>query len=437
MTATGETGARRKGRARTALIAGMFDMQNFGDLLFPIVARHRLQAYGINVAAVSPTAASTGLRDALPTIAISDAFRAEHAADAVIIGGGYIVHGHRMDTVRAYRVADYGAWAGPSIWLGATLVAAARDIPVAWNAPGAPHPLPRRLQALASAACGAADYLSVRDYGSLRILPEPEGGGAKIVPDPIADLARVWPQDALQEAFGRVVERLGIESPERLAAIHVRRRSLAGMSTLDLAALIDQFAMRTGLCPVLIGVGSAHGDDTFARTLGNKLTVPAAVLDAPHDLREVAATIAFAQLYVGSSLHGYIAAAAYGVKGILVGRPAYHKFKGFLDHTGRTQDLAADWREALENPERHATGEGRAAIPSSVFAALDQHWEQIAKTVHAGGERRRRERLNFLALAMAQGVIEGGPGWPFVPFCQAKDRRAALSGEDVRNREPI
>ncbi len=70
------------------------------------------------------------------------------------------------------------------------------------------------------------------------------------------------------------------------------------------------------------------------------MTGPHVLLDDPLGLREIAAAIADAALYVGASFHGYVTAAVYDVPGVMVARPAFRKFGGFLRQTGRMQDLA-------------------------------------------------------------------------------------------------
>ncbi len=409
-------------------------MDNFGDLMFPLVAADRLARHGIEVAAASPTGRATMFADAMPTIPIADIVQPDVTADAVVIGGGYIIHAHRMDVLRTYRDGDCGAWAGPSTWLGATLAAALRDIPVAWNAPGAPHPLPARLRPLAAAALRAADYASLRDAGSARMLPPNDA--TVIVPDPIADLAKVWPRASLDGAFRRVIKRLAIAEPEKIVAVHARRRSLGDEPPAEFAARLDAFAAQAGVTPLLIGVGSSHGDDVFARTLASHMPGGALVLDAPEHLAEIAATIANARAYLGSSLHGYVTATAYGVPGVLVARPAYQKFRGYVAHTGRTTDLARNWTEALDRAPAMLT-ETPPPLPQSLTDALDAHWAAIAAAVHGGPAPRRAERLAFAAASFAEGMRTSGTGWASVPFVEESNRIAALAGDDVRDVEPF
>jgi len=137
---------------RTIFISGMFDMNNYGDLLFPLVARTRLADAGFDVVAVSPTGGQADFPDALPTIDIGEMLSGSIAPAGILIGGGYMIHANSLAFLDHYGDPSLGNWAGAGLWLGATLAAALRDIPIAWNAPGVPHPFSSRQRRVIDAA---------------------------------------------------------------------------------------------------------------------------------------------------------------------------------------------------------------------------------------------------------------------------------------------
>lgn len=388
---------------RRVLLSGMFDMRNFGDLMFPLIARHVLEPQGIEIVPVSPSGAATGFRDAMASIPLSQMMAGEIEADGIAVGGGYIIHTHKMHFLDEYADGGLHDFAGPGLWLGATLAAAIRDIPIAWNAPGVPHPFASHQRALIAAALRAADYVSLRDRGSLELLEPPADVATRIVPDPVAAIARLWPRRMLAAPFKTLLQRKGAAADARYFALHFRNRSLARLGIPAAAELIDAFASSQGLTPILLAVGQTHADDLLAREIARHMKTRHVVLDDPASLIEIAAAIAESTLYVGASLHGYVTAAAYGVPGILVALPSYRKFQGFLDHTGRHEDLAKDW------PEAFALAQGRGAttpLPESVLAALDRHWKQMAEAF-ASPERKRAARRAF-AQACEQ---DAAPAW--------------------------
>jgi len=392
-------------------LSGMFDMRNFGDLMFPLVARERLS--GFDIVAVSPTGAATGFADALASIPLDEMMAGETGADGFLIGGGYMIHGHKMHFLDEY--ASLRDHAGPGLWLGATLAAAARDVPIAWNAPGVPHPFAQSQRPLVDAALRAADYVSLRDTGSLELLEAPGDAAVSVVPDPIASIARLWPRRMLAGPFRNFLERKGARRDARYLALHFRNRSLARFGVPAAAAAVDAFAQAEHLVPILVAVGQTHDDDTLAREISGLMSAPHILLDDPKELIEIAAVFGESALYIGASLHGYIAAAAYGVPSVLVAQPSYRKFQGFLDHTGRGEDLVRDW------PGAFALAKGRAdkSVPMAarVQDALDAHWRRVAQAL-ADPARRRAERHAFLRQWLRLGAQAGGSSWPHTPYAK-------------------
>ena len=112
---------------RTIFISGMFDMNNYGDLLFPLVARTRLADAGFDVVAVSPTSGQADFPEALPTIDIGEMLSGSIAPAGILIGGGYMIHANSLAFLDHYGDPSLGNWAGAGLWLGATLAAALRD----------------------------------------------------------------------------------------------------------------------------------------------------------------------------------------------------------------------------------------------------------------------------------------------------------------------
>jgi polysaccharide pyruvyl transferase WcaK-like protein len=412
---------------RRVFITGMFDMKNFGDLMFPLIARHRLSHLGVEIVPVSPTGADVGIPDAMGSISLQELFADNAPADGVLVGGGYIVHSHKMHFLDEYKADGLANFAGPGLWLGATLAAAVRNVPVIWNAPGVPHPFAQNQRGLIDAALRAADCLSVRDQGGLELLNAPSGLQVNIVPDTVVDIAQIWTPDTLAAAFRDLIARKGGDAQARHLAVHIRNRSLAKLGGEGVAAMIDQFAQGHDLVPILIAIGQTHADDVVARDVARHLRARHLVLDDPSGLVEIAAAVSQSSLYVGASLHGYVVAAAYGVPGVLLAQPSYRKFQGFLDHTGRHEDLAQDWSQAFAIAAQRVNEGQVARIPSSVFEKLDAHWSGVAEAL-AAPARKSAQRHDFLQSWLRAGISAGGPIWAHQPFVGRGTARYSLSG---------
>jgi polysaccharide pyruvyl transferase WcaK-like protein len=284
-----------------------------------------------------------------------------------------------------------------------------------------PHPIAPSLRPLDDAALVATSYVSVRDRAGAGLLEAPAEAPVAVVPDPIADLARLWPLHVLEPHFRALLERKGADRGGNYLAVHVRNRSVAGMTAGEIAASLAGLARAVELTPILLAVGDAHQDGALARAISKELTAPHILLDDPASLKEVAAAAAFSRFYVGASLHAYVAAAAYGVPGVLVARPAYGKFSGFLEHTGRSGDLVRNWGEALAKALARKGEDRGEQIPASVHAALDEHWRSVAEAIRSPG-RHARERQRFLSAYVAHGLSARGPAWAMDPVMHRAPR---------------
>ncbi|MYZ46568.1 polysaccharide pyruvyl transferase family protein [Propylenella binzhouense] len=407
--------------ARRVLVTGTFDVENYGDLLFPIVAAHELGSRGFGVVPVSPTgAAVTGLADAPRPVTVAEMMSGEAPIAGILIGGGYIVHHHSASVLSEYESAGVADWAYAGLWLGATAAAALRDVPVAWNAPGAPVPFGGAgRRALIGSMLRAATYVSVRDPGSLEFLGQHEGVDIRVVPDTVLGLARAWPREALADACRTLAARKGISAGTRWLAVHLRMRTLGQLQLADLARSIDAIAARWEVTPLLIALGRSLDDAAAVSALSDTLRCGHVRLDDPTSLKEIAAAIAFSRAYVGASMHGYVTACAYDVPGVMVARPAHRKFGGLVSQLGRRGDLAQDWTSALDAVERHMAATPSPRIPASVRMALDQHWSEIGRALEdtrEAAERRRRFLVDYLRSAIGGA----GAAWAFQPFVSAR-----------------
>jgi hypothetical protein len=396
----------------------MFDLRNFGDLLFPLIAAQRLATMGLETIAVSPSGHKTGLADAAPSIPLRELLAGEIDCAGIVVGGGYIIHCHPISFLENYAAEGLTETAGTGLWLGATLAAAVRDIPIVWNAPGVPHPLPQSRRVLAAAALRASDYVSLRDRGSAELIQPPNDVEVSLVPDPVAGIARLWDRRTLDRSFHQFLKRKARTDGDTLFVLHARDRSLATVGVAGIAARVDEFAREQRMTPVLVAVGQSHDDDKLARKIAGALHGPHILMDDPESLIEIASVIANSRLYMGSSLHGYIVAAAYDVPGILVARPSYRKFSGFLEHTGRMADLVLDWPEAFVAARGRTKEKWGIGIPAKVHDALDTHWRRIGEGL-ACSERRRAQRHGFLRAWAAQGMRIANIDWACLPFSRA------------------
>ncbi|WPB86911.1 polysaccharide pyruvyl transferase family protein [Sediminicoccus rosea] len=397
----------------SVFLTGTFDVSNYGDLLFPLVAAARLAAAGVDVVPVAPTANQPAFSDAMAPVAAARMLGdASLAPCGVLVGGGYILMAQPASGMRSYEQAGVAREAYPSLWIGAALAAAIRDIPLVLNAPGAPFPFASgRRDDFAVPALRAADYLSVRDAQSARMFA-PAALDWSIVPDTVLDLPRVWSAEELAGLHAGRLAHWGLPSGTPTLAIHVRARALGDPA--ELAARIDALALRHGLFPLLMILGSELGDRPTARRISAGMTCAHRIVDDAGSLRELAAHLASSVAYVGSSFHGYVTASAYGKPAVSVAIPAHGKYRGLLDQLSRPGDLARDWQEGFARAEAHLARPRPSLLPPGIGEALDRHWATITAALNDASAGRAR-RMDFLRSYLRGGARHLTAPWVVAP----------------------
>lgn len=396
---------------------GTFDVENYGDLLFPLVLERRLAGRGHELVHVSPLGGPPVWGDCVASIPTRVADSLE--LDGAIIGGGHLIHAQPSD-VEAYREsADGGLFAYADLWLGSTLRAGALGIPIVWNAPGVPGAATSETAALLRWAAGEAAYLAVRDETSRGFLERAGcAGEIAVVIDTAIEVSRLWSPAELDAAWQEAFRSRDCAIPERAFAVHFNARFLAD-GVAETASRLDAIARATHALPILLALGPCHGDGTLAREIAGAMSGPRCLVDAPRSLREIAACIRGSALYVGSSLHGGVTARAFDRPALVVAREAeggHAKFSRFLALHGQLIDakggsestLVASWAEAwarIESLLSNGEPAGAAAPPPAddrLRAALDRHWQCLIEALEArsaeGGPAHPVDRSGFEAL---------------------------------------
>lgn len=359
---------------------GTFDVENYGDLLFPLIAQRRLAGIGAQIACISPAGGSPQWGDCCASIS-SDEAEAEEF-DGVLVGGGELIHSLPWHSGGYDRGGLTGFTAYPQLWLGSAYLAALQEIPYCWNAPGVPGPLAPDAARLATWATSVSRYVSVRDRRSAALLKE--AGVTKpvrVVPDTGLDVAKLWTSDELEEAHRGAYELRGQEIGDRPPlSMHVTARYVRETDAA-LAGRLDRMCAAANTGAALIAIGPIHGDDATQRDIGALMTRAAVVVERPRSLREVVAVISRSRAYVGSSLHGFITACAFGLPAMLVVSEVQraHKFAGFAAHVDRSQWIAGSWEEAEARLPDLLSVDPRtwAASRRAAAAALDAHWDAV------------------------------------------------------------
>ncbi|MEP7362266.1 MAG: polysaccharide pyruvyl transferase family protein [Acidobacteriota bacterium] len=331
------------------VLFGAFDRFNYGDLLYPIVVKHLIgrRAGPIQIEVCSTTASNMSGLGADPTVQLSAPVLDDAASHAttVLVAGGEVLSQNWFGTLLASLDSES---AGELIRLQSTAGAAhaeqyaknllsdVRRFPwliepaylpanwkVAYNSVGGwPLGMARATAQRDSArVLEQAAFLSVRDGRTWEILKTIWPSlPVRLAPDIISLVARVWPKKELDMPLGLP------DLAPILSGRYICVQANAGYLLPNLQGFAQQISSLAAYLDagiVLVPFGRCRGwnDIDGLVVLQERLGSRAVLLGADSSIRDVTAVAAGAALFVGTSLHGVVVSAAYGVPAVALATP--------------------------------------------------------------------------------------------------------------------
>jgi polysaccharide pyruvyl transferase WcaK-like protein len=380
-------------RAPRVGLWGTFDVDNYGDLVLAHITRQELlrRVPDADVRTYAPLGwfHPVGFEGVEPSEPLgmwtsSRAARLARALDCVVIGGGDILHTEVSVLAHAYGIEpEEMARCDPSgFFIEGLGPEWDPQRAVVWSAVGVPRDFTPDEAARVRCAARFRRYLSVRDEPSRRRL---EAAGVErevaVVPDPAVLLPRVYDRPVLDRALedARLLD--WFPSGGRVLAVQGNGHLVPWARAL--ADAIKGRVAEGGWSVVTIEIGPCHGDGEFAHALHAALrgAVPLYHVPGTACLEQVAAAVAAATAFVGSSLHGVITAFAFGRPVAILQNHGMSKIDGFAALAG-----SLDW--VVRRPEDLGAvlalldGGGRPSpSPARLQAAVDRHFDRIAEIV--------------------------------------------------------
>jgi len=196
-------------------ICGTFDVANYGDLLFPLIAEseltERLGAVTLHRFSYHAKSPPEWPYEVTP---VTELPRMIHRLDGLLIGGGFLI---RFDK----QVAPGYVPPAPEIhhptgyWLTPALIALEHNVPLVWNAPGMDgNEIPAWANPLMETALNLSRYVAVRDEPSRAALERLTSSPITVVPDTAFGLPRLLNLEGTPSAeFTRLCEISGLTGP--------------------------------------------------------------------------------------------------------------------------------------------------------------------------------------------------------------------------------
>jgi hypothetical protein len=236
---------------------GTFDVDNYGDLLFPHIAEFRLPNY--NWEHISPTASKTVFNDGKEIISFEEAKKNKY--DAAITGGGNIIN------LKPNKKTVYNGMKGlayANLWVGAAKLAADQKIPYILNSPGISENFEGRLRLqkkIAAATFRNANYAAFREIYSWKMAVQllnyknKERNELKVVPDTALDIDKMWP----------------IDNSQGLNFIAVNLNPRYHKPIKETVFYLDKISEALKMPIKFVVIGACHGDYDFTLKVSKEL----------------------------------------------------------------------------------------------------------------------------------------------------------------------
>jgi hypothetical protein len=332
---------------------GTFDVENFGDLLYPLIFSRFVSKHGagIPVRHYSPVPGEAPLAAGFETNPIYSLFQPGAEPYTVVVGGGDILRTDWECVASHYDLASRFAYGGLQRSIGSVnalgyllrhhlprknpnsfFVDRFRSRWFDYPAPGPFLIAPDNLSQGSSVSyisCGVPrDFASFERENIQRTLDRAqfiylrdEQSAAKLRQAGVSHALHVAPDLAItlsdqfsrsdQAAKGRnILSQLGIGKEQRVLCF--QSNPYPGFDADEIAKLLMRYQERTGAEVVLLPIGYCHSDHVFLQEVARysfgylKYAPVASIFD-------IIGIIAASELFIGTSLHGNITALSFGI----------------------------------------------------------------------------------------------------------------------------
>jgi Polysaccharide pyruvyl transferase len=381
---------------------GAFDVANYGDRLFPLIANEQLTARLPNLELVchAPVGFATLPPGSPPLVPLVpgggslDRERREYFArhfDAVLIGGGDLL---RFDPSEP----GYGAPGEDTpphpydAFLDFLWGECEVQPTILWNAPGAPFRFEPSRRLLVQRALSDVCYAAVRDEVSRGFLLEAGvEGPVEVVPDTGVLVAETIRRRVGEERGRALLEPRGSGSNGRGRLCFQCSPGFLRREEGLVAKSLTRIAARRNLEVVLLPIGWCHGDLDALRLVQEASGVRFTLVEGVDSPLEVGAVIGACDYFVGSSLHGNLTALSFGLPHIVVNNPLRAaKLEGFVQLAGLEDFRITDWEALEETFDRLAATprERWSTAADRLKARASEHFDRLAELISRAAEGR-------------------------------------------------
>lgn len=290
---------------------GSFDVDNFGDLLFPYVLKNKI-GKEIQIDLYSPNKPKSIFTE-------FQLFSFEHFEEnckknnysAVIVGGGDLI---RADSEIFIRNNCYStnSESSLSLWAYPILIAKKYNIPVLFNAPGVTKNFNQIEAPLIKCILNMVDYLNVRDSEAKKTLECIGIFNANLVPDTVASISSIYSKDYLRKIYCKLVEEgvISRKCENYIVFQHNTTNIQDGDYYNQLVKFINHVSRNNNI--LFMPIGYIHDDDkVLDRIYFNNIPNTFNINKTKLSIIEQLAILANSSGFIGTSMHGAVVSYSY------------------------------------------------------------------------------------------------------------------------------
>ncbi len=305
---------------------GTFDVENFGDLLFPTVLENRFQNYSVDLfSPVGDMEKPFEKNRYVYSIRQFEECCKKQKYRVVLIGGGDIIRVDR--NIAVDYLSNYEA--SVALWQYPVLIANKYNIPVVFNNPGIPMPFSKYEQQLTKLLLQNVDYISVRDHRSKEYLQKCGVTDVQVIPDTVYSIPEYFKKEELHQIKADLVEKSVLPAWDNY--IIFQHNTVNEEDLQELRKILDWLTKEKTYNVLLMPIGYVHSDSKFMEKLMDEGNERLFFCKEKLTPKEMCAVLSMSSGYIGTSMHGAIVSYAYGKQIVSINTAKMSKITGFLE----------------------------------------------------------------------------------------------------------
>lgn len=362
---------------------GTFDIDNFGDCLFPLIVEHHLKKRlgKIQLYPFSPTSRVARIANYSRVYSFNElSLTFSEPPSCIMVGGGDLIS--TADSPSIYpQLRNILYPYSIKTWLLPIMAADAWNCPSMLNAVGMSPLFDKDFNELTRMYLQKLDLCLVRDRFSAERLSEIQVD-SEIVPDSAFSVPNLLNSSEWAMQYQQIAKQLKLPSKFMVAQVAFYLEE----NHIKVANAIAQSAISSGLPVVLLPICHHHSDIQSLRVVRKilrKNKIEVYMVDCILNTLQTSSVLANASLYIGTSLHGAIITLAFGNPAVSYSSRKKGKHYGVLSelgleicHTNQADDIPDIVSNLLRLPKKwYATKIESANI------RINDYFDRMAKII--------------------------------------------------------